>query len=143
MKLRIVLCCLMASHCNLMACNLRIPCFIVAFLKFGGRLGIMLPCSLGTFRISTSATRRAGGYKPPLANSLKDFKQKYKRLICFESDMKVGGAGEFLSLPFRKSSSRTCNAVVHLLPSTILYNSFYCMERIHHTLAILLTTYNF
>ena len=32
-EMRMVLCYLVASHCNPMAFNLRIPCFIVAFLR--------------------------------------------------------------------------------------------------------------
>ena len=42
----------------------------------------MLPCSLGTYCISSGATRRVGGYKS-LAKSLKKFKQDYKRLNLF------------------------------------------------------------
>ena len=37
-EMRIVLCYLVASHCNLMAFNLRIPSFIVAFLRVRQRV---------------------------------------------------------------------------------------------------------
>ena len=60
-----------------MAFNLRIPSIILAFKGFVGGLFlcIMLPCSLGTYCISSSATRRAGGYNSILAKSLKNFNQ--------------------------------------------------------------------
>ena len=82
-EMRIVLCYLMASHCNSMAFNIRIPSFIVAFLRVRRWVvHYMLPCSLGTYCISRSATRRAGGYKPS-AKSLTNFNQNYKRLNLF------------------------------------------------------------
>ena len=37
-EMRIVLCYLMASHCNLMAFNLHIPSFIAAFLRVRRRV---------------------------------------------------------------------------------------------------------
>ena len=37
-EMRIVLCYLMASHCNSMAFNLQITCFIVAFLRVRRRV---------------------------------------------------------------------------------------------------------
>ena len=37
-EMRMVLCYLMASHCNPMAFNLRIPSFIVAFLRVRRRV---------------------------------------------------------------------------------------------------------
>ena len=84
----------------------------------------MLPCSLGLYCICSSATRRAGGYKP-LAKSLKNFKQNYKRLNLFwvGSESKRGGA--ILKFAIRKSSSITSHAMVHLLRSKIVSNSFY------------------
>ena len=95
----------------------------------------MLPCSLGTYSISSSATRIAGGYKP-LAKPLKNFNQNDKRLNLFwvGSGSKRGWA--ILKFAIQKSSSITSRAVVQLLKSTIVSNSFYCVECIHHTLAI-------
>ena len=83
------------------------------------------------------------GLQPPLAKSLKNVNQKYKRLNLFwvEPESKRGWA--ILKFAMRKSSSITNHAVVHLLQSTIGSSSFYFVECIHHTLAILLTSYNF
>ena len=76
-EMQIVLCYLMASHSNSMAFNLRIPSFIVAFLRV--RRWIVHNASMQfrhlLYSISSSATRRAGGYKP-LAKSLKKLKPK-------------------------------------------------------------------
>ena len=98
----------------------------------------MLPCSLGTYCISSSATRRAGGYKP-LAKSLKNFNQNYKRVNLFWVGPESKRGWAILKFAIRKSSSITSHTVVHLLQSTIVSNFFYCMECIHHTLAILPT----
>ena len=103
--MRIVLCYFMASHCDSMAFNLRISSFIVAFLRV--RRWVVHNASMQfrhlLFSISSSAMRRAEGYKP-LAKSLKNLNQNYKRLICFELDLKVRGAGQFLSLPSEKAA---------------------------------------
>ena len=56
----------------------------------------MLSRSLGTYCISSSATRRAWGYKP-LVKLLKNFNQNSNVKICFELDLKVRGAGLFNS----------------------------------------------
>ena len=96
----------------------------------------MLPCSLGTYSISRSATRRAGGYKP-LAKSLKNFNQNYKRLNLFWVGPETKRGWAILKFAIRKSSSITSYAVVHLLLSTIVSNSFYCVECIHHTVRLL------
>ena len=102
----------------------------------------MLPGSLGTYCISSSATRRAGGYKP-LAKSLKNFNQNYKRLNLFWVGPESKRVWAILKFAIQKSSSITSRAVVHLLKSTIVSNSFCCVKCIHHTLAILPTSHNF
>ena len=102
----------------------------------------MLPCSLGTYCISSSATRRAGGYKP-LAKPLINFNQNYKRLNLFWVGPESKRGWAIFKFAIRKSSSITNHAVVHLLQWTIVSNSFYCVEYIHHTLAILPTSHNF
>ena len=71
------------------------------------------------------------------------FNQKYKRLNLFWGGPKSKRGWAILNFAIRKSSSRTTYAVVHLLQSTIVSNSFYCVECIHHTLAILSTSHNF
>ena len=139
--MRIVLCNLMASHCNPMTFDLRIPSFIVAFLGFIGGLCIMLPCSLGTYCISSSASRRAGGYNT--LKPLKNFHPKYKRLNLFWVGPESKRVWAILKFAIQKSSSITSHAVVHLLQSTIVSNFFYCVECIHHTRAILPTSHNF
>ena len=149
--MRIVLCYLMASHCNPMAFNLRIPTFIEAFLRvfrwivhyasmqFRHLLykqeGWGLPGRLG-------ATRRVGGYKP-LAESLQNFNQNYKRLNLFWVGPESKRGWAILKFAIQQSSSTTSRAVVHLLKSTIVSNSFYCVECIHHTLAMLPTSHNY
>ena len=102
----------------------------------------MLPCSLGTYCISSSAHRRAGGYNPFLAKSLKNFNQKYERLNLFwvKPESKRSWAIKFA---IRKSSSITSHAVVHLLQSTIMINFFYYVDCIHHTLALFSINHDF
>ena len=107
----------------------------------------MLPCSLGTYCISSSTTRRTGGYKP-LAKSLNNFDQNYKRLNLFWVGPESKRGWAILEFAIRKSSKSYCgtitsHTVVHLLQSTIVSYSFYCVECIHHTLAILPTSHNF
>ena len=141
--MRIALRYLIASHCNPMALNLGIPGFIVACYKgFVGGLCTILPCSLCTYCISSSATRRAGGYKP-LAKSLKNFNQSYKRLNLFWVGTESTRGWAILKFSIQKSNSITSHAVVHLLQSTIVSNSFYCVKCIHHALAILPISHNF
>ena len=50
MEMRIVLCYLMASHCNPMVLNLQIPSFIEAFLRVWQWVMHYAPIQLGTFR---------------------------------------------------------------------------------------------
>ena len=144
--MRIVLCYLMASHCNSMAFNLRIPSFIVAFLRV--RRWVVHNASLQfrhlLYSISSSATRRAGVYKP-LAKYLKNLNQNYKRLNLFwvGPESKRSWSWAILKFAIRKTSLITSHAVVHLLQSTIASNFFYCVECIHHTFAILPTSHNF
>ena len=102
----------------------------------------MLPCSLGIYCISRSATKRAGSYKP-LAKSLKNFNQNYKPLNLFWVGAESKRDWAILKCAIRKSSSITSHAVVHLLQSTIASNSFYCVECIHHMLAVLPTITTF
>ena len=102
----------------------------------------MLPCSLDTNSISSSATRRAGGRKP-LAKSLKNFNQNYKRLNLFWVGPESKRGWAIVKFAIQKSSSITSRAEVHLRKSTIVSNSFYCVECIHHALAILPTSHNF
>ena len=102
----------------------------------------MLPNSSGTYCISSSATKRTGGYKP-LAKSLKNFNQNYKRLNLFWVGPESKRGWVILKFAIRKSSSLTSHAVVHLLQSTIVSNSFYCVECIHYKLAILPTSHDF
>ena len=65
-EMRIVLCYLMASHCNSMAFNLRISSFVVAFLRV--RRWVVHNASMQfrhlLYSIISSATRRAGGTNP-------------------------------------------------------------------------------
>ena len=83
------------------------------------------------------------GLQPPLAKSLINFNQKYKRLNLFWVGFESKRGWAILKYAIRKCSSITSHAVVHLLQSMIVSNSFYCVECIHHTLAILLTSHNF
>ena len=141
--MRIVLCYLMASHYNSMAFNLRIPSFIVALLRV--RRWVVHYASMQfrhlLYSISSSATRRAKGYKP-LAKSLKNLNQNYKRLNLFWVGPESKRSWAILKFAIRKTSLITSHAVIHLLQSTIVSNSFYCVECIHHTLAILPTSLN-
>ena len=57
-----MLCYLMASHCNPMAFNFRIPSFLVAFIRVR---------QWAMHYASSSATRGGGGYSPPIGLSTK------------------------------------------------------------------------
>ena len=70
--------------------------------------------------------------------SLKNFNQKYKRLNLFwvGNESKRGWA--ILKFAIRKSSLITSYAVLHLLQSTIVSNSVYCVSTSHNFWLILL-----
>ena len=138
--MRIVLCYLMASYCNSMAFNLRIPSFIVAFLRV--RRWVVHNASMQfrrlLYSISSSATRRAEGYKP-LAKSLKNLNQNYKRLDLFWVGPESKRSWAILKFAIRKSSSITShvyyNQRLRVIPSIVW--------SVSTILAILPTNHNF
>ena len=140
--MRNVLCYLMAFHCNPITFSLRIPSFIVAFLRVRRLIVHNASKQFRHLCISSSATKRAGGYKP-LAKSLKNFNQNYKCLYLFWVGPESKRGWVIHKFAIRKSSLITSHALVHLLQSTIVSNSFYCVKCIHYKLAILPTSHDF
>ena len=142
-KIRIVLCYLKAFTVNPMVFSLRIPSIIVAFLRVGRRVVHYASMPFRHLLYKHKRNQEGWGLQLPLAKSLENFNQKYQRLNLFWVRPESKRGWTILKLAIRKSSSITSHAIVHLLQSTFVSNSFYCVEFIHHTLAILSTSHNF
>ena len=69
--MRMVLCYLMASHCNPMAFNRRIPSFIVAFLRVPWRVVNYASMQFRHLLYKQKRNQEDGGYNPPQPSHLK------------------------------------------------------------------------
>ena len=133
----------MASHCNPMVFSLRIPSIIVAFLRVRRWVVDYASMPFRHLLYKHKRNQEGWGLQPLLAMSLKNFNQKYQRLNLFWVGPKNKRGWTILKFAIRKSSSTTSHAAVYLLQSTLVSNSFYCVDCIHHTLATLPTTHSF
>ena len=133
----------MASHYNPMAFNLRILSLIVAFLRVRRWAVHYASMQFRHLLYKHKRNQEGWGLQPHLAKSLKNFNQKYKRLNLFWVGPESKRGRAILKFAIRKNSSIASFAVVHLLQSMIVSNCFYCVECIHHALAILPTRHKF
>ena len=134
----------MASHCNPTAFNLRIPSFIVEFVRV--RRWVVHYASMQFRHLLYKQLRNQEGWglQTPLAESLKNFNQKSKRLNLFwiGPESKRGWVILKFAIPKKQLNNKSCYCTF-ILQSTIVCNSFNCVKCIYHTLAILSASRNF
>ena len=132
----------MASHCNPMAFDLRIPNLIVAFLRVRPWVVHYASIQFRHLLYKHKRNHEGWGLQPHLAKSLKNFNQKYKRLNLFWVGPESKRGWAILKFAIRKkqlNNKSRCGTFTTINDC----NCFYCVECIHHALAILPTRHIF
>ena len=87
-----------------MAFKVRMPSFIVTFLRARRWVMHYAYMQFRHLQYKHKRNQESWGIKTPLAKSFKNFYQNTSVEICFELDLRVRGAEQFLILPSEKAA---------------------------------------